>query len=1019
MRNLSKTVLGTVAAITLTATAAFAQTVPAQNNCSYVFNTNMKLGNVSSDVMNLQKLLNQDVRTQVSASGVGSKGSETSRFGPATFAAVKKFQAANGVSPVSGFAGPLTRVMLNKVCGGTSSTTTPVVQSGPISVQASASQPNSTLVEGQSAANLGTFVFTGNGSVSSVEFMRTGVSSNNTLANVYLYEGATRLTDSASVLTDGTIRFNAPWSVNGTRTITVRADIASPSSGQTVGVAAKSITLAGATSSTLISGVMSGLQAVANAQLAGVAFTGANSAASGGNINAGTLAYNVWGASFNVNTRAVNLKGMTFKMIGSAPMNSLSNVTLFVDGVAAGTSSFNGNGLAVFDMMSNPKMLQTGAHNVELRADIVGGANRSFTVSIENIADMQFEDSNLLGVFVSPAQAGYQTVKTAGTVNIQTGNLVINQNPAFTVTNVVGGASNVTLGSFRVTAFGEDTKLQTLPVKITAPAALSDVALFVNGGQVGTSQNMTSAAQTLTYNLGSQFTVMSGTPVVFEVRANLIQPTTGTLVTSGTVQVEVNPLPTPLLNGAQGIQSSNLTNIPNSLGQNLTIGGSIPTFSKVGSFSNRTESPNTQNTKIGSFVFQNSNVEDVSLNNIAVGLGVTGMALTNVTSLTLKDGANTVGNVFGTVSAANNFSLSGVTIPRNGSKTFDVFANLGGVAGTVQADAQTTFRGVTSSVVTTPPVAPGAVITSANTLLTVSNVSKEASSPVSQLAVGNTTSKIVDYKVVSTVAPVTIEELTFSVSNIAKVVAVKVGSVTRQINALTANVLTGLSIAVPAGNSGVTIPVEVTYGNINTIGGSTSDTGTTTTVTLTDVKYRSGTNVQTLMGLATSSNAMQVVASKPTVTVPSTIAGGLNLTAENKIGEATVAADAAGNVTLKTLTFAVSNSGFTTAPTAFTGVSLKVGNSIINDATCTPTGVTSIACVFATGYTVTAGQNATFGLFATMTGAANTGTNQAQVSTRLTNNLTTFEWIDVVGSSATLNGQAILNFPTTSYTARQ
>jgi peptidoglycan hydrolase-like protein with peptidoglycan-binding domain len=89
-----------------------------------MFNTNLRLGAVSTDVQNLQKLLNMDAATKVASTGAGSMGYETLRFGPATLAAVKKFQAANGISPVSGYVGPLTRAALNTICTGNGNTTT-------------------------------------------------------------------------------------------------------------------------------------------------------------------------------------------------------------------------------------------------------------------------------------------------------------------------------------------------------------------------------------------------------------------------------------------------------------------------------------------------------------------------------------------------------------------------------------------------------------------------------------------------------------------------------------------------------------------------------------------------------------------------------------------------------------------------------------------------------------------------------------------------------------------------------
>ena len=56
--------------------------------------------------------------------------------------------------------------------------------------------------------------------------MRTGVSSSTTLSNVYLYDGATRFTDGASIGSDNTVTFNALgglFKVAGSKTITVVA----------------------------------------------------------------------------------------------------------------------------------------------------------------------------------------------------------------------------------------------------------------------------------------------------------------------------------------------------------------------------------------------------------------------------------------------------------------------------------------------------------------------------------------------------------------------------------------------------------------------------------------------------------------------------------------------------------------------------------------------------------------------------------------------------------------------------
>src|SRR3989344_8303242 len=84
---------------------------------SYVFNVNLTMGSTGADVMNLQKVLNSDVSTQVAASGVGSAGNESSYFGGLTKAAVIKFQNKYGITPAVGYVGPITRAKLNSMGG--------------------------------------------------------------------------------------------------------------------------------------------------------------------------------------------------------------------------------------------------------------------------------------------------------------------------------------------------------------------------------------------------------------------------------------------------------------------------------------------------------------------------------------------------------------------------------------------------------------------------------------------------------------------------------------------------------------------------------------------------------------------------------------------------------------------------------------------------------------------------------------------------------------------------------------
>ena len=110
----------------LTAFLTPIQRIQAQNSQvqpTFVFLRDLRLGDSGEDVRQLQKILNTDSMTQVSITGNGSSGNETTYFGPATAAAVIRFQNTYadevlrpaGMTQGSGFVGMWTRLKLNQI----------------------------------------------------------------------------------------------------------------------------------------------------------------------------------------------------------------------------------------------------------------------------------------------------------------------------------------------------------------------------------------------------------------------------------------------------------------------------------------------------------------------------------------------------------------------------------------------------------------------------------------------------------------------------------------------------------------------------------------------------------------------------------------------------------------------------------------------------------------------------------------------------------------------------------------
>jgi hypothetical protein len=84
----------------------------ALTNGSSVFSRSLSTGATGADVKSLQVFLNTHGFV-IAASGPGSMGNETMKFGALTKAALAKFQASKGISPAVGFFGPLTRAAIS------------------------------------------------------------------------------------------------------------------------------------------------------------------------------------------------------------------------------------------------------------------------------------------------------------------------------------------------------------------------------------------------------------------------------------------------------------------------------------------------------------------------------------------------------------------------------------------------------------------------------------------------------------------------------------------------------------------------------------------------------------------------------------------------------------------------------------------------------------------------------------------------------------------------------------------
>lgn len=542
------------------------------------FSRNLVVGSTGSDVKCLQAVLNLSATTKVATTGAGSPGAETSYFGPKTLAAVKVYQAEHGWTPANQV-GPLTRQALNAtLAGGVTPGPGPIIPTGAgLTVQLAYNNPAAgTVILAQGLAPLAKFTFTNGDNaevkITNLKVNRIGVSLDATLANIYLFNGAKRLTDAASV-SSGLITFNDAAGIftvpaGGSVTITVAADLAA-SAGQTVGAAinaAASVT----TNASSVNGIFpinGNLMTAATATGAGVEFAATTTPSTNTSLTPQND-YVVWQNSVVITTRAVDFTRIAFREIGSVKKTDIQNFRLYVDGVQVGSAVANldaDNGYVTFDLSASPKRLEAGTRVIKLMADIIGGSSLNFKFRVSVSADANFVDTQY-NVNTAPTTAttsGSFTVAdtTSGVQTISSGTLTFTKKSDSPSGNIVNTASNATLAKFTLTAAGEPVKVESLYVRIiftnvtgtddcTASSTVCTTAasmllrngmVLANGVQIGSTTAISPIAAGTLFSPGSSLIVVPGSPVTLEVRGD-IYDATGTyndIDATDTLQVRV------------------------------------------------------------------------------------------------------------------------------------------------------------------------------------------------------------------------------------------------------------------------------------------------------------------------------------------------------------------------------------------------------------------------------------------------------------------------------------------------
>jgi len=156
-----------------------------------------------------------------------------------------------------------------------------------------------------------------------------------------------------------------------------------------------------------------------------------------------------------------------------------------------------------------------------LKGDIVGGTSRTYQFSIQSMDDIVAYDKEV-NVRIKPGSADNWTViQAAAATTITTGSLTVTRQLNVANTDLAADATNQVFASFDFEAVGEKIKVTDIYVEaVTTAGGLDNGKIFVNGSQVGSTQDLTEATA-MTFALGNSLIIEAGEKKTVEVRADV------------------------------------------------------------------------------------------------------------------------------------------------------------------------------------------------------------------------------------------------------------------------------------------------------------------------------------------------------------------------------------------------------------------------------------------------------------------------------------------------------------------
>ncbi|MEI6296796.1 MAG: peptidoglycan-binding protein [bacterium] len=680
--------------------------------------SNLMLGSKGAQVMSLQQILNGDADTVVALSGAGSKGNETQSFGPATKAAVIKFQKKWGITPAAGYVGAITRAKLNGLVAVTPVTPvtpgTPVVVTpgvaGSLTVTAASVQPANALVPAlTSRVPFTKIVLTAGASdviVNGVTVQRTGSSVDSVLSGIVLLDengGQIGIAKTLNSVHQSTIGDPITIKAGTSRTLTIAGNRgASGSQGGTL----IALDVVGINTSATLAGdifpIKGAMNTINETLTVGTApmYTSSFDPGASASKEIGTNNYKFSGVRVTAGSaEKVILKAIRWYQSGSVSSGDLANVKVVVvdGGTATYDTTISSDGKYYTTMFGNDGILidKGLSKDIYVQADIVGSGSSGRTV--------KFDIYKNTDIFLAGETYGYGIVPTGGTVAPYNDN----SNPYFTgytVTITAGQAStiskavsvpaqnvavnvpNQTLGGFDINLKGEAITAQSMIFHITAASNASNM-LLTNVSLVNQNGAVVAGPVDAVADAGSNQKVTFTDSVTFPIGVS-------TYTLKGKVSSATGNNATYVVNTAPATDWTNVTG--QLTGNNISLAG-FTTFAmntvtvKAASMNvavsydvpSQTVVAGGQKLLFTNYQFDGSNSgEDVRFSSVPLTLTVTAPAvLTDLTSCQLFDGATAINStvVNPTVAHAGAETITfdnPLTVPKGTVKTLAMKCNV-------------------------------------------------------------------------------------------------------------------------------------------------------------------------------------------------------------------------------------------------------------------------------------------------------------------------------------------------------